>query len=93
MTHKLGERERGHEHGAADEVDHHHHDHHHHDHHDSDWWARLRHAIGDLTGGHSHDFADQIDEQLEADARGRRALWISLTVLACTALVKEQWWR
>ena len=38
-----------------------------------------------LFGGHSHDAADQIDAALEADARGRRALWISLAVLAVTA--------
>ena len=41
--------------------------------------------MSELFGGHSHDAADQIDAALEADARGRRALWISLAVLAVTA--------
>lgn len=51
-------------------------------------WARLRHAIADLLGTHSHDAADQIDSALEADARGRRALWISLAGLGVTALLQ-----
>ncbi len=38
--------------------------------------------------GHSHDAADQVDEALEADADGRRALLVSLAVLALTALVQ-----
>jgi cation diffusion facilitator family transporter len=41
-----------------------------------------------MFGGHSHDPADQIDDALEADARGRRALWISLLILAVTALLQ-----
>ena len=49
------------------------------------WWPRLRHAMSELVGGHSHDATDQVDAALEADARGRRALWISLYVLAVTA--------
>ena len=49
------------------------------------WWGRVRHLLSELFGGHSHDAADQIDAALEADARGRRALWISLAVLAVTA--------
>lgn len=44
--------------------------------------------MSDLVGGHSHDAADQVDEALEADARGRRALWISLAALAVTALLQ-----
>lgn len=42
----------------------------------------------DLFGAHSHDVADQIDDALEADDRGRRALWISLAVLGITALLQ-----
>lgn len=61
---------------------------HDHDHHGGGWWARARHAASDLVGGHSHDAADQIDEALEADARGRRALWISMLVLAVTAVLQ-----
>ncbi|NHN57107.1 cation transporter [Calidifontibacter sp. DB0510] len=67
------------------------HDHDHHDHHEHDHGgplARLRHVLGDLFGGHSHDTADQVDEALEADARGRRALWLSLAALAVTALLQ-----
>lgn len=51
-------------------------------------WGRLRHAVSDVFGGHSHDTADQVDEALEADARGRRALWISLAALAITAILQ-----
>ncbi|MFC6706624.1 cation diffusion facilitator family transporter [Flexivirga alba] len=69
-----------------------HHDHAHddgHDHsHSGGRWARFRHTVSDLTGGHSHDTADQVDEALEADARGRRALWISLVALAATAILQ-----
>lgn len=57
------------------------------DHHDhaTTVWARLRHTLSELFGAHSHDSSDQVDAALEADARGRRALWISLAVLAATA--------
>ncbi|MEP7020280.1 MAG: cation diffusion facilitator family transporter [Pseudonocardiales bacterium] len=44
--------------------------------------------MSELLGGHSHDAADQIDDALEADAAGRRALWISLGGLAITAAVQ-----
>lgn len=72
----------GHPHGH----DHDHgHDHSHGHDHGTGWWPRLRHGLSDLVGGHSHDAADQVDEALEADARGRRALWISLAALAVTA--------
>ena len=62
------------------------HEHADHDHDGS--WSRIRHAASELFGGHSHDAADQVDQALEADARGRRALWISLLVLAVTALLQ-----
>src|ERR1700722_18640694 len=45
---------------------------------------RLRH----LVGPHSHEAADRVDEAMEASAEGMRALWISLAVLAVTALVQ-----
>ena len=38
--------------------------------------------------GHSHDAADQVDDALEADADGRRALWLSLAGLALTAVLQ-----
>ena len=46
------------------------------------------HALSEVFGGHSHDAADQVDEVLEADAQGRRALYISLALLAVTALLQ-----
>ena len=82
---------------AGDGLDHDHHqrgrrkDGHFHDHHPDQppgWWPAIRHAVDELLGGHSHDAADQIDTALEADARGRRALWISLVVLALTAALQ-----
>ncbi|MCW2622027.1 MAG: cation diffusion facilitator family transporter, partial [Frankiales bacterium] len=56
--------------------------------HGSTLWGRLRHEVSELFGGHSHDSADQVDEALEADADGRRALWLSLVALAATAAVQ-----
>jgi cation diffusion facilitator family transporter len=38
--------------------------------------------------GHSHDTAEQIDDALEADAAGRRALFISLAGLLATAVLQ-----
>ena len=65
----------------------HDHDHHHH-HHGEGFGARAKHALSELFGGHSHDATDQVDEALEANARGRRALWISLVILAVTAALQ-----
>src|SRR3984885_10010174 len=45
---------------------------------------RLRH----LVRPHSHEAADRVDAAMEASAEGMRALWISLAVLAVTALVR-----
>ena len=63
----------------------HHHDH---DHHGSGPFGRLVHVISEFLGGHSHDAADQVDDALEANAAGRRALWISLAALGLTAGVQ-----
>jgi cation diffusion facilitator family transporter len=46
--------------------------------------ARLRH----LLRPHSHEPADQVDAAMEASAEGMRALWISLAVLAGTAVLQ-----
>ena len=46
--------------------------------------GRLRH----LVRPHSHEAADRVDAAMEASAEGMRALWISLAVLAVTALVQ-----
>lgn len=82
MTHTLHDHSREHAHT-------HDHDHDHsHDHAHMGWWAKVRHAVSDVFGTHSHDAADQVEEALEADVRGRRALWISLGVLALTAGVQ-----
>lgn len=80
MTHTLHDHPRDHAHAGHG----HGHDHDHGHTHDGRW-ARAKHAVSDVFGAHSHDAADQVDEALEADVRGRRALWISLGVLALTA--------
>ena len=41
-----------------------------------------------LVRPHSHEAADRVDAAMEASADGMRALWISLAVLAVTALVQ-----
>jgi cation diffusion facilitator family transporter len=51
-------------------------------------WARVRHGASEVFGAHSHDSADQVDETLEADADGRRALLLSLLILAATAAIQ-----
>lgn len=67
-------------HGAAG------HDHEHE--HGSSVWSRIRHGVSEVLGAHSHDSADQVDETLEADADGRRALLLSLLILAVTAAIQ-----
>src|SRR5579859_1125422 len=60
-----------------------------HDHgHGSSVWARVRHGVSEVFGAHSHDSADQVDETLEADSDGRRALLLSLLILAVTAAIQ-----
>jgi len=68
----------------------HDHDHDHdHDHsHGTTVAARVRHAVSEVFGAHSHDVADQVDEALEADTDGRRALLLSLAILAATAIIQ-----
>ncbi|KNX38248.1 cation diffusion facilitator family transporter [Luteipulveratus halotolerans] len=79
MTHRLS---------ATDQAHHHHHDEHHDHEHGSGVLAVVRHALSELFGAHSHDPADQVDDALEADVRGRRALWVSLLALGATAAVQ-----
>ena len=59
---------------------------HHHDHDAPRPWlaARIRH----LLRPHSHEAADQVDAVMEASSEGMRTLWISLAVLAATALIQ-----
>jgi Co/Zn/Cd efflux system component len=81
----------GHEHAGqpADNHDHQHAetDDHGHDH-GTSVWARARHGVSEVFGAHSHDSADQVDETLEADSDGRRALLLSLLILAVTAAIQ-----
>ena len=80
----------GHEHAEATH-DHGHGHNHEHDHgheHGSSVWSRIRHGVSEVLGAHSHDSADQVDETLEADADGRRALLLSLLILAVTAAIQ-----
>jgi cation diffusion facilitator family transporter len=67
--------------------EHGHDDHHEHGHDDS-LWTKAKHEVSEFLGGHSHDAADQIDDALEADAAGRRALFISLAGLGVTAAIQ-----
>lgn len=66
----------GHGHGAE----------HDHEHGEGRAWtlARLGHALRP----HSHDVGDKVDATMEASSAGMRTLWISLAVLAATALVQ-----
>jgi cation diffusion facilitator family transporter len=41
-----------------------------------------------LVRPHSHEAADQVDAVMEASAEGMRALWVSLAVLAVTAMIQ-----
>ena len=75
-------------HAGRDESHHHGSDEEHVHAHTSSRFGRLRHALSELLGGHSHDAGDQVDTALEADAAGRRALWLSLAGLAVTAAVQ-----
>jgi Co/Zn/Cd efflux system component len=71
----------GHGHGHGDD---HEHGHQHGEAHARGVLARLRH----LLRPHSHDAGDKVDAAMEASAEGIRALWISLAVLAGTALLQ-----
>jgi cation diffusion facilitator family transporter len=44
--------------------------------------------LGHLLRPHSHDAADKVDVAMEASAEGIRALWISLAILAGTAVLQ-----
>jgi hypothetical protein len=62
-----------------------------HDHgkdHGSSVWSRVRHGVSEVFGTHSHESADQVDETLEADSDGRRALLLSMLILAVTAAIQ-----
>ncbi len=70
-----------HEHGDHDHHDHRHGDEHSHEH------GRVARLLGGLVG-HSHDPGDSIDDALTSDARGIRALKLSLLGLGITAVAQ-----
>ena len=76
-----------HRHGHTDDHGHGHHDGNDHGHGGS-LRGRVRHTLSEVFGGHSHDAAEQVDDALEADSRGRRALWISFGVLVVTGVLQ-----
>jgi cation diffusion facilitator family transporter len=76
-----GHSDHGHSHGHTTG---HEHEHGHGDPHGHGVLARLRHYLRP----HSHEAADKVDAAMEASAEGMRALWISLAVLAGTALLQ-----
>lgn len=51
-------------------------------------WRRLVHLASQIFGAHAHDTIGQVDESLETSDEGRRALLISLAVLAATAALQ-----
>ena len=67
----------GHETGHSHETGHHH-----------PQGSRRLGPVRDLVRPHSHQAADKVDRAMEASAAGMRALWISLAVLAGTALIQ-----
>lgn len=79
-----------HEHHHEDsQHDHDHHGHgHDHDHSGGGLLSRTNHFLSEVFGWHSHDAAESVDSALEADSRGRRALWISLGALLVTSAVQ-----
>lgn len=81
-----------HQHEHSHHDDHgHHHDHgdrHDHVHHAHGLMGQAAHFVSDIFGWHSHDSVDGVDSALEADSRGRRALWISLIALAVTSALQ-----
>ena len=49
---------------------------------------RVLARLGHVLRPHSHDTADQVDAAMRASAAGMRALWISVSVLAATAVIQ-----
>ncbi|MET8677548.1 cation diffusion facilitator family transporter [Streptomyces sp. NPDC004647] len=81
----------GHSHGDHTHVGHSHADHSGHEpahRHGAGRWSRVRHRIAHLVTPHSHEASDKVDSAMETSADGMRTLWISLGVLAVTALLQ-----
>lgn len=85
-------RQDDHPHDAADAHDHGPEDHDHpHDHTHGPEGSGLRATLLRFVGsiiGHSHDHSDSVDDALTADARGIRALKLSLAALTLTAVAQ-----
>ena len=75
----------GHDHSSGSHAPDHHHPHAEHDHQHA---GGLRSAIVELVRPHRHDAAASIDPALEQDARGVRALKLSLLGLGITAVLQ-----
>ena len=56
--------------------------------HDHEHGTGVRAKVMHLVRPHSHEAADKVDAAMEASAQGLRALWISLGVLAVTAVIQ-----
>ncbi|HEY3958667.1 MAG TPA: cation diffusion facilitator family transporter [Streptosporangiaceae bacterium] len=63
--------------------------------HDHDHWpggdrdrSRVLGRLGHMLRPHSHDAGDKVDAVMEASAAGMRTLWVSLAVLAVTAVMQ-----
>jgi cation diffusion facilitator family transporter len=80
-------REHEHQHGHHHEYEHAHGHEHVHGH-SHGRRSGLADRIRRLIRPHSHEAADKVDSALEASAEGMRALWVSLAVLAATALLQ-----
>lgn len=61
---------------------------HHHPHDEHEHGSGFLAAIGDLIRPHSHDAATKIDSAMESDARGVRALKLSLVAMLITAFLQ-----
>src|SRR5579871_3098168 len=63
-------------------------EHGHDDGHDHDHGTGILARVIHIVRPHSHEAADKVDAAMEASAEGLRALWISLGVLAATAVIQ-----
>lgn len=96
MTHTLRAQAHADHHDEHDHHDDHAHHGHYHDHdhghghgHEGEGLlGSVTHVLSEVFGWHSHDSAESTDAALEADDRGRRALWISFFALAATSSVQ-----
>lgn len=87
--HRANGRFHDHERGRAASLDRPHSQGHHQAHdHEHDHQAGFKAWVGGLLRPHSHDAADSVDSALESNARGIRAVKISLVALLATAVAQ-----